>query len=232
MSRPPTISVPSSRTFASVFPNGTMWLVGDGDLLLIGVNGDDARPITGNIAMRSNDPSVGTLLERAGVPRERAQFFLLSLYAGGPAELKAYGEGAALQRDDLMALEFTAARAMYAPPEGNAPALRALANRAVRPVDVESALIAARAEDWIVRGRVALKAEAFGMAHDSFRRAARSTTTASKRCAAAQRQRRRSSNFRRKRSFCAGVRPMRRATRLSGPPSRMRLRWRATWKRR
>jgi spermidine synthase len=159
-------------TFASVFPNGTMWLVGDGDLLLIGVNGDDVRRIAGNIATGLNDQSVGTLLERAGVPRERAQFFLLSLYAGGPAELKAYGEDAALQRDDLMALEFTAARAMYAPPEGNAPAVRALANRAARPVEVESALAAGGAEDWIVRGRVALKAEAFGMAHDSFRRAA------------------------------------------------------------
>ena len=61
---------------------------------------------------------------------------------------------------------------MYAPPEGNASALRALANGAARPVEVESTLAAAGVEDWIVRGRVALKAEAFGMAHESFRRAA------------------------------------------------------------
>ena len=159
-------------TFASVFPNGTMWLVSDGDLLLIGVNGDDVRRMVGNIRTRSNEQSVGTFLERAGIPREGAPFFLLSLYAGGPAELEVYGGDAALQSDDLMALEFRAARAMYAPPEGNAPTLRALANRAVHPGEVESVLAKARAEDWIVRGRVALKAEAFGMAHDSFRRAA------------------------------------------------------------
>jgi spermidine synthase len=158
-------------TFASVFPDGTMWLVSDGDLLLIGVKADAGRRMLGNIARRSNDQSVGTLLERAAISREGARFFLLSLYAGGPAELKAYGENAAPQSDDRMALEFTAARAMYAPPEGNAPALRALANRAARPLEVESALASARAEDWIVRGRVALKADAFGMAHDSFRRA-------------------------------------------------------------
>ena len=160
------------RTFASVFPSGTMWLVGDGDLLLIGVNGDGVRPMIGNIARRSTDRAVGMFLERAGIPREKAPFFLFSLLAGGPAELKAYGEGAALQSDDLMSLEFAAARAMYAPPEGNTPALRALASRATHPVEVASVLAAAGAEDWIVRGRVALKAEAFGMAHDSFRRAA------------------------------------------------------------
>src|SRR5205823_2577097 len=32
------------RTFASVFPQGTMWLVGEGDLLLVGANGDAIAP--------------------------------------------------------------------------------------------------------------------------------------------------------------------------------------------
>lgn len=160
------------RTFASVFPNGTMWLVGDGDLLLIGVEGDDRERAVRNIDKGSRDPSVAMVLEQAGVPRESAPFFLLSLYAGGPAELGSFGRGAALQIDDRMDLEYTAARAMYAPPEGSAPRLREMADRATRPVAVASALAAARAHDWIVRGRVALKAEAFGMAHESFRRAA------------------------------------------------------------
>ena len=31
------------RTFASVFPQGTMWLVGEGDLLLIGPRRGNAR---------------------------------------------------------------------------------------------------------------------------------------------------------------------------------------------
>lgn len=77
-----------------------------------------------------------------------------------------------MQSDDRMELEFTAARAMYAPPAGNAPRLREMADRAERPLEVATALASARAEDWIIRGRVALKAAAFGMAHESFRRAA------------------------------------------------------------
>jgi spermidine synthase len=159
------------RTFASVFPNGTMWLVGDGDLLLIGVQGEDSERAVQNISTRSKDESVAMLLEHAGVTRGAGSFFLQSLYAGGPVDLRSYGGEAALQIDDRMDLEFKAARAMYAPPAGNAPRLRELAERVVRPVEVASALAAARAEQWMIRGRVALKADAFGMAHESFRRA-------------------------------------------------------------
>ena len=158
-------------TFSSVFPNGTMWLVGDGDLLLIGTNGNDARQIVKNIAAHSKEHPALMTLERAGVPAKVATFFLLSLYAGGPAELRSYGNGAELQNDDRMALEFTAARAMYVPPPGNAPTLRALTSRAALPAEVTSVLAAATEEDWILRGDIALKAEAFGMAHDSYRRA-------------------------------------------------------------
>lgn len=159
------------RTFASVFPNGTMWLVGDGDLLLIGVEGDDRERTVRNIEEGSRRESAAVLLGQAGVPPESASFFLLSLYAGGPGELASFGRGAALQIDDRMDLEYSAARAMYAPPEGSATRLRQMAEQAARPVEIASALAEARADDWIVRGRVALKAEAFGMAHDSFRRA-------------------------------------------------------------
>jgi cytochrome c-type biogenesis protein CcmH/NrfG len=70
-----------------------------------------------------------------------------------------------------MTLEFTAARAMYAPPEGNAAALRALAGRAQQPEVIVETLRTADAEDWVLRGEAGLKAEAFGMAHESFRRA-------------------------------------------------------------
>jgi len=71
-----------------------------------------------------------------------------------------------------MDLEFTAARAMYAPPDGNAPALRALASRAVQPSAVAAEVRNARAGDWVARGAVGVKAQAFGMAHESFRHAA------------------------------------------------------------
>ena len=159
------------RTFASVFPHGTLWLVGDSDLLLIGGEAGAIERQLADIAERTQKSPVSVLLAEAGVPRESASFFLLSLYAGGPGELTSYGSSAAIQSDDRMDLEFTAARAMYAPPDGNAPGLRALADGA-RPPPVISAMVsAARASDWIARGEAGLKAEAFGMAHESFRRA-------------------------------------------------------------
>ncbi|RPI52410.1 MAG: hypothetical protein EHM55_16570, partial [Acidobacteria bacterium] len=114
------------RTFASVFPHGTLWLVGDGDILLIGTQSPGIDRQLASVAERVQKGSVGALLAESGVPRQSAPFFLLSLYAGGAGELTSYGESAAIQTDDRMDLEFTAARAMYAPPDGNAPALRAL----------------------------------------------------------------------------------------------------------
>jgi Flp pilus assembly protein TadD len=61
---------------------------------------------------------------------------------------------------------------MYAPPEGNAPMLRNLAAGAVTPELIAAGLKAATAVDWVARGDAGLKAEAFEMAHDSFRHAA------------------------------------------------------------
>ncbi len=160
------------HTFASAFPNGTMWLVGDGDLLLIGVNGDaPARSVT-NIKTRSREPQVAALLAPLGVTPESSTFFLLSLFTGGPGEFVSYGGGAALQVDDRTALEFSAPRAMYTPTEGNAASLREMGSRAARPAEIASAVATARAHDWIVRGRAGEKADAFEMAHESFSRAA------------------------------------------------------------
>ena len=103
-------------TFASVFPHGTLWLVGDGDLLLIGSRSSEIEGQLTGVRERIRDGSTGALLHAAGVPPESAAFFLLSMYAGGAAELMAYGGTAPIQSDDRMDLEFTAARAMYAPP--------------------------------------------------------------------------------------------------------------------
>ena len=130
------------RTFASVFPQGTMWLVGEGDLLLIG----------------AADGAIGGRLDRArrrraqerGPPRCSAparhrrpvkrRSDLLSLYAGGPSELERYGGGAAIQTDDRMALEYSAPRGIYGRTANeNAAAIRALAP-ADAPDAVRSAL--------------------------------------------------------------------------------------------
>ena len=159
------------RTFASVFPGGTMWLAGEGDLLLIGsVDGDIGERITA-LPARARASTVQTLLADLGMAADTAPFVLLSSYAGGAGELARFGNGALVQTDDRTPLEFSAARAMFAPPPGHAERLRAIAANAALPAEPAAIVRHGGAEEWTARGTVALRAEAFGVAHDSFRRA-------------------------------------------------------------
>jgi spermidine synthase len=89
-------------TFRSVFPNGTMWLVGNGDLLLIGSADDEPR--LENISQAWQRPGVAADLEPVSL---RDPFGVLSLFVGGRAEMTRYVGDAPLQRDNRMALEFT-----------------------------------------------------------------------------------------------------------------------------
>ncbi|HET9467535.1 MAG TPA: fused MFS/spermidine synthase, partial [Vicinamibacterales bacterium] len=159
------------RTFASVFPDGTMWLAGEGDLLLIGsIEGDIGERITA-LPARSRAAAMRTLLADLGMAPDTAPFVLLSSYAGGASELARFGNGARVQTDDRTPLEFSAARAMFAPPPGNAERLRATAANAALPPQPAAIVRNGGADEWTARGTVALRAEAFGVAHDSFRRA-------------------------------------------------------------
>ena len=159
------------RTFASVFPEGTMWLVGEGDLLLIGSAAANMEERLAGVADRSRAGAVRALLADAGVAPASAPFVLLSLYAGGPREFVRFGDRAALQTDDRMSLEFTAARAMYAPPSGSAGRIRDLVTGGTLPAAVTAEVRDAGAEDWNARGSAALRAGAYDVARDSFRRA-------------------------------------------------------------
>jgi spermidine synthase len=100
------------RTFASVFPESTMWLVGEGDLLLIGSNGAAIESRLAAIATRWQLGSTPALLNDVAIAGSAAPFALLSMFAGGPAEVKRFGAGAAIQSDDRMALEFSTPRAI------------------------------------------------------------------------------------------------------------------------
>ena len=97
----------------------------------------------------------------------------MSLFAGGPAELGRYAEGAAVQTDDRLALEFTGPRAIYGAraANSNAAAIRALTAEPSLPGAVGAVLRAADAHSWTARGTMELKAEAYGTAFESFRRA-------------------------------------------------------------
>jgi spermidine synthase len=158
------------RTFASVFPQGTMWLVGEGDLLLIGTAGAD---LAGRIERIQSGVAKGATrqaLATVGVTDGSAAFDLLSLYAGGPRELERYGAGALIQTDDQTALEYSAPRGIYGRTVNeNSDAIRALAGEP--PPAVRAVLEAATDRDWTSRGRMLLKADAYALAYDALRRA-------------------------------------------------------------
>jgi spermidine synthase len=155
-------------TFASVFPQGTMWLVGEGDLLLIGSPAELSMEL-GRIRLA---------FERAGVAADLAEVgvgdvdSLLSLYAGGPAELRAFAVGAAVQTDDDLALEFSAPRGPYGgSSDANEKALSVLLPADAMPPPVRAAVLTESAGAWERRGRMLLAAEAYFRAFEAFARA-------------------------------------------------------------
>jgi len=159
-----------AATFASVFPDGTMWLVGEGDLLLIG----------GPSGVRVDGDRVGRAMARSEVRQDlaevgvRSPFGLLSLFAGDGDDLRAFGAGSAIQTDDRLALEFSAPRAIFGrSSDENARDLRDRATRARRPPAVARAFAAAAASDWRDRGLMLLASDAHTAALEDLTRAAR-----------------------------------------------------------
>src|SRR5262249_44994426 len=122
-------------TFAAVFPNGTMWLMGDGDLLLVGSN-DGGQLTLDHIPPHWTRPNVAARLLQASAYEP---FALLSSYVAGPAEIQGYVAGAAVQSDDRMALEFSAPLALYRDAKENVAAIRNLLDIAHTPAAVSSA---------------------------------------------------------------------------------------------
>jgi len=159
------------RTFASVFPEGTLWMVGGGDLLLIG-------PHDGTVAARmpaldrtARHGPAAELLADVGIAEGTAPFALMSQYVGGPRELARYADDAPLQTDDRTALEYSAPRGIYGRSrDDNAAAIRALG--AEPPPAIAEVFARATDADWTARGQMEMKAQAFQAAYDSFLRAA------------------------------------------------------------
>ena len=157
-------------TFRSVFPEGTMWLVGEGDLLLIGSAGRPVADRLDRMASGAKNPATAAALSSVGIAPSSASFDLISLYAGGPRELERYGAGAVIQTDDHTALEYSAPRSIYGrTTTDNAQVIRGLGGD--RPPAVRLALERATDADWTSRGQMELRAEAHAPAFDAFRRA-------------------------------------------------------------
>lgn len=155
-------------TFLSVFPDGSLWLVGDADVLLIG----STEPLDARIA------SVAAAWQRPGVADDLASvavrnpFSVVSLFmAQGPA-LAGWASGAPLQTDDRSRLEFSGPRSIFGlSRDDNASALRELARRSPLPATVTGALAAASPADWRDRGLMLLRAEAHRPAYDDLAKA-------------------------------------------------------------
>ncbi len=155
-------------TFLSVFPHGTMWLVGDADVLLVG----STEPLDNRIAGMAGAwtrPGVADDLASVGV---RNPFSVTSLFvAQGPA-LAAWAAGAVLQTDDRSRLEFSGPRSIFgASGYDNAAALRGLAATSPKPPAVSLALGAATPADWRDRGLMFLRADGPRPAYDDLVRA-------------------------------------------------------------
>ncbi len=157
-----------AATFTSVFPDTTVWLIGESDILFVA----STTPIDGrlsNIERGWSTPDVGADL-RASLANE--PFALWSLYAGGPNELKTYGQGATILTDDRMTLEFSGPGSLESDTAAaNAATVTGFYDQATAPETIRHAHEQATAVRWRERGAMMFKADAHSAAYDDFDRA-------------------------------------------------------------
>ena len=153
-------------TFTAVFPHASLWLVGEGDILLIG-SVDPIEPRLAEVRRGWARPGVAADLAAVEVRNPET---LLALFTASDSALRSYSADAPMQRDDRMSLEFSGPQSIYGrSTSDNAAALRALAHRGGLPAPVRDARNAA--ETWTSRGLMYQRAEAHGSAFDAFVRA-------------------------------------------------------------
>jgi spermidine synthase len=155
-------------TFLSVFPDGSLWLIGDADVLLVGSTG----PLDGRIA------GIGAAWTRPGVAGDlaaidvRSPFSVSTLFVAHGQALAAWSAGAPIQTDNRSQLEFSGPRSIFGRArDDNAAALRTLAASSPKPAAVAEALAAASPADWRDRGLMFLRADGNRPAYDDFARA-------------------------------------------------------------
>jgi len=162
------------RTFLAAFPNGTAWLVGESDVLLIGSDSP----------LAALDDGIANAWERPGIAADLAEvqlrepFSLYTLYIGRGSELSRYAGDAPVQNDDRLSLEFSAPRAIYGRFEQlNVNLLQRTTLTARWPVAVARARADATAAEWKHRAQMEAQADAPNFAFDSFVEALRRDPT-------------------------------------------------------
>lgn len=156
-----------AATFASVFPQGSIWLVGEGDVLFVATN-DAAGLALDRIEAAWRRPGVAEDLATVSV---LDPFSLLSLYVGGARQLEQYGRSHAIQTDDRTRIEFSGPLGIYdRRGSANAPLLAALMAASEVPAVIQAATTAAGAVEWAHRGLMLLNARADAGAYESLAR--------------------------------------------------------------
>jgi spermidine synthase len=151
------------RTFSSVFEHASLWMVGEGDVLLIG----SLTPVEPRLdVVRRSWMRDGVAADLAEV-QLREPSTLLTLFAADAAALRSYAADAIIQRDDRMSLEFSGPRGIYGRTTvDNGETLRRLAAESPMPAAVRAAWATPAA--YASRGALHLRAEAFRTAFDDF----------------------------------------------------------------
>ena len=155
-------------TFVSVFPDGSLWLVGDADVLLVSSTGPLDERIAG-IAAAWQRPGVAADLASVGAAEP---FAVTSLFVAQGAALQAWANGAPLQTDDRSRLEFSGPRNIFGlSRDDNATTLRELSAASPKPAAVTAALGSATAAQWRNRGLMFLRSDAHRPAFEDFKKA-------------------------------------------------------------
>jgi len=155
-------------TFLSEFPQGAAWLVGDGDVLLIGST-SPLLPQFEQVAARWSRARVADDLTGVGV---RSPLGVLSLFVAEGDALSAWTAGAPLQTDQRARLEFSGPQSIFGTARAdNAAALRALARATPRPPALQLLESQATGAEWRDVAQMLLAADAFRPAVDLFSRA-------------------------------------------------------------
>jgi spermidine synthase len=155
-------------TFLSVFPDGTAWLMGADDVLLVASSSPlDSR--LANIEGNWHRPGVATDLAEVSALEP---FSVWSLLVGGPKELARYSAGAPLLNDDRMTLEFSSPRELHGRSAGeNGATLASLLKPDEGPSIIVRAKASATAAEWRNRGGMMARRDANGAAYDDYVRA-------------------------------------------------------------
>jgi spermidine synthase len=152
-------------TFLSAFPDGSAWLVGESDLLLIGSTAP-VRALDGGLTRAWARPGLAADLAEVGV---RDPFGVLTLFVARGGDLQQYASSAPVQSDDRLALEYSAPRTIYGRYQNtNVGRLRALAARAHPPPALAAARAGANAVKWRDRAGMEMKADSPQLAYEDF----------------------------------------------------------------